>query len=42
MDNNKIWDLPVCDESGELKGLLHLHNAIKILLNKYDIKSKGN
>ena len=34
MDNNKIWDLPVCDESGKLKGLLHLHNAIKILLNK--------
>lgn len=33
MENNQIWDLPVVDESNRLLGLLHLHNAIKYLLN---------
>ena len=29
----KVWDLPVIDDSGVLKGLLHLHPAITALLN---------
>ena len=33
MENNKVWDLPVVDSDGILKGLLHLHPAIKALLN---------
>ena len=28
MGERKIWDLPVVDDKGTLKGLLHLHNAI--------------
>ena len=32
MEELKIWDLPVVDKSGTLKGLLHLHTAIKLLL----------
>ena len=28
MGEREIWDLPVVDEKGTLKGLLHLHNAI--------------
>lgn len=36
MENNQIWDLPVVDEKNRLLGLLHLHNAIKYLLeNKH-------
>tara|TARA_B100000963_G_scaffold274789_1_gene243021 strand:- start:18170 stop:18565 length:396 start_codon:yes stop_codon:yes gene_type:complete len=34
MEKNKIWDLPVLNNSNELIGLLHLHNAIKVLINK--------
>jgi len=32
MEENQIWDLPVADK-GTLVGLLHLHSAIKMLLN---------
>ena len=28
MGEREIWDLPVVDDKGTLKGLLHLHNAI--------------
>lgn len=31
MEENQIWDLPVVSD-GELVGLLHLHSAIKALL----------
>jgi DeoR family transcriptional regulator, catabolite repression regulator len=31
MENKRIWDLPVVD-NGKLVGLLHLHSAIKVLL----------
>jgi CBS domain-containing protein len=34
MENKKIWDLPVVDEEKKLVGLFHLHNAIKIILEK--------
>ena len=34
MEKKKIWDLPVLNKNDELIGLLHLHNAIKILINK--------
>lgn len=33
MGLKQIWDLPVTNESGVLVGLLHLHPAIKVLLN---------
>ena len=33
MGLKQIWDLPVTNESGALVGLLHLHPAIKVLLN---------
>ena len=33
MGDNEVWDLPVLNETGELVGLLHLHNAVKVLLN---------
>ena len=37
MGEKKIWDLPVVDRDGILMGLLHLHPAIKKLLNvKFD------
>lgn len=36
MEEQKIWDLPVLD-NGNLVGLLHLHAAIKVLL-----QSKSN
>ena len=32
MEQKQVWDLPVVD-SGNLVGLLHLHSAIKALLN---------
>ena len=33
MGDKKIWDLPVIDKNNFLVGLLHLHPAIKKLLN---------
>ena len=33
METHQIWDLPVVDCTGKLAGLLHLHEAIKILLD---------
>ena len=33
MGVKQIWDLPVVDQQGHLVGLLHLHPAIKALLN---------
>jgi CBS domain-containing protein len=33
MEDRQIWDLPVLDDNGKLKGLLHLHNAIRKLLD---------
>ena len=32
MEKLKIWDLPVIDNDGKLKGLLHLHPALKSVL----------
>ena len=32
MEELRIWDLPVIDEEGKLKGLLHLHPALKFIL----------
>ena len=32
MEGLRIWDLPVLDENGKLKGLLHLHPALKFVL----------
>ena len=32
MEKLKIWDIPVIDEEGFLKGLLHLHPALKFVL----------
>ena len=32
MEKLKIWDLPVTDKNGFLKGLLHLHPALKFVL----------
>jgi len=32
MEKNSIWDLPVVDKNNKLVGLLHLHQAIKLLL----------
>ena len=32
MEKLKIWDLPVTDRKGKLKGLLHLHPALKFVL----------
>ena len=32
MEELKIWDLPIINKKGILKGLLHLHPAIKLLL----------
>lgn len=32
MEDLQIWDLPVVDSDGKLRGLLHLHPAIKALL----------
>lgn len=33
MEHKQIWDLPVVDDRGILVGLLHLHPAVKALLN---------
>ena len=33
MEELKIWDLPVVDDDNNLKGLLHLHPALKKLLS---------
>ena len=33
MGEEQIWDLPVLNPSDELVGLLHLHPAVKALLN---------
>lgn len=32
MEEKQIWDLPVVDAAGQLRGLLHLHPAIKALI----------
>jgi len=32
MEELNIWDLPVTDKEGVLKGLLHLHPALKYVL----------
>ncbi len=32
MENKQVWDLPVVDDAGRLLGLLHLHPAIKMIL----------
>ena len=34
MGDKQIWDLPVIDNEKRLVGLLHLHPAIKILIEK--------
>jgi DeoR family transcriptional regulator, catabolite repression regulator len=33
MEQKKIWDLPVIDKTNKILGLLHLHPAIKKLIN---------
>jgi CBS domain-containing protein len=33
MEQKRIWDLPVVDDSGVLVGLLHLHPAVQALLD---------
>ena len=33
MEESNIWDLPVVDDEKNLKGLLHLHPALKKLLD---------
>ena len=33
MEVKGIWDLPVLNNKNELSGLLHLHNAIKKIIN---------
>ena len=38
MEELRIWDLPVLDEEGKLKGLLHLHPALKFVLGIKTIK----
>tara|TARA_Y100001968_G_C19357856_1_gene718177 strand:- start:812 stop:1228 length:417 start_codon:yes stop_codon:yes gene_type:complete len=32
MEELRIWDLPIVDHNGYLKGLLHLHPAVKFIL----------
>jgi len=32
MGKHQVWDLPVVNEAGQLVGLLHLHPAVKALL----------
>ena len=34
MGEKKVWDLPVIDKDQKLLGLLHLHPAVKVLLEK--------
>ena len=38
MEKLKIWDLPVINIKKELKGLLHLHPALKLVLGISSIK----
>ena len=33
MELHQVWDLPIVNEQGKLIGLLHLHPAVKALLN---------
>lgn len=40
MEARKVWDLPVVDEQGKLIGLLHLHPAVKALLNEMKLRVK--
>ena len=35
MIEKKIWDLPVL-EKNKLKGVIHLHDALKALFNWYE------
>lgn len=34
MEKKQVWDLPVVNEQGILVGLMHLHPAVKFLLEK--------
>jgi len=34
MGRSQVWDLPVVDDHGALVGLLHLHPAVTVLLEK--------
>lgn len=34
IEKNKIWDIPVTDKKGVLKGLIHLHPIVKKLSEK--------
>ena len=36
MGEKKVWDLPVIDKDQKLLGLLHLHPAVKALLEKLE------
>ena len=36
MGEKKVWDLPVIDKDQKLLGLLHLHPAVKVLLEKLE------
>jgi arabinose-5-phosphate isomerase len=33
MEDMEIWDLPVIDSQGKLKGLLHLHPIVKAMMD---------
>ena len=39
MGEKRIWDLPVIDKDHKLLGLLHLHPAVKVLLEKLEQKT---
>lgn len=34
MGEKQIWDLPVLNENQQLVGLLHMHQAVKLLLDR--------
>ena len=34
MEEREIWDLPVVDDEGMLRGVLHLHPVVKALLGR--------
>ena len=36
MSDKKVWDLPVINKDQKLLGLLHLHPAVKVLLEKLE------
>ena len=36
MGKKQVWDLPVVNAQGKLVGLLHLHPAVKVLLNSQE------